>query len=42
MNYSRGCDAVLSIMGQVSTPASPTSGSGSDGYHSDSDIDEHK
>ncbi|EDS35944.1 conserved hypothetical protein [Culex quinquefasciatus] len=50
MNYSRGCDAVLGLMGPLSTPSSPTStggggggggcSSGSDGYHSDSDSDE--
>lgn len=52
MNYSRGCDAVLGLMGPLSTPSSPTStggggggggcSSGSDGYHSDSDSDETK
>ncbi|XP_055594654.1 uncharacterized protein LOC129745527 [Uranotaenia lowii] len=46
MNYSRGCEAVLNLMGPVllTAPASPTAsngcGSGSDGYHSDSDSDE--
>ncbi|XP_040175537.1 uncharacterized protein LOC120908522 isoform X1 [Anopheles arabiensis] len=46
MNYSRGCDTVLGLMGPIATlpPSSPTSNGcssgGSDGYHSDSDIDE--
>nr|XP_029729680.1 uncharacterized protein LOC109415420 [Aedes albopictus] len=45
MNYSRGCEAVLGLMGplSLSAPSSPTSNgcsSGSDGYHSDSDTDE--
>uniref|UniRef100_A0A023ER62 Putative secreted protein n=1 Tax=Aedes albopictus TaxID=7160 RepID=A0A023ER62_AEDAL len=47
MNYSRGCEAVLGLMGplSLSAPSSPTSNgcsSGSDGYHSDSDTDETK
>lgn len=38
MNFSRGCDAVLGIMGPLSAPSSPSSHSyGSDGYHSDPD-----
>lgn len=38
MNFSRGCDAVLGIMGPSSIPSSPSTNSyGSDGYHSDSD-----
>ncbi|XP_053698440.1 uncharacterized protein LOC128745398 [Sabethes cyaneus] len=45
MNYSRGCEAVLGLMGPLCAPSSPMSngcgsGSGSDGYHSDSDSDE--
>lgn len=48
MNFSRGCDAVLNMMGAIdiqSTPSSPSGGSYcSDGYHSDSDaaVDEVK
>lgn len=42
MNFSRGCEAVLGLMGQISMPSSPSSNStnscGSDGYHSDSDF----
>lgn len=42
MNFSRGCEAVLGLMGPISTPSSPISNSanssGSDGYHSDSDF----
>lgn len=40
MNFSRGCDTVLGIMGPLTlaTPSSPSINSyGSDGYHSDSD-----
>lgn len=38
MNFSRGCDAVLNIMGPMTAPPSPSSNSyGSDGYHSDAD-----
>jgi hypothetical protein len=44
MNFSRGCDAVLGIMGPITTPSSPTNNSycNSDGYHSDSDNDDTK
>lgn len=42
MNFSRGCDAVLSLMGPPSAPSSPTNNSCcSDGYHSDSDSEEN-
>lgn len=43
MNFSRGCDAVLSMMGPQSAPASPSSASScnSDGYHSDSDAEDN-
>lgn len=42
MNFSRGCDAVLNLMGPPATPSSPTSNScSSDGYHSDSDSEEN-
>lgn len=40
MNFSRGCDTVLGIMGPLlnTTPSSPSINSyGSDGYHSDCD-----
>lgn len=41
MNFSRGCDTVMSIMDtalQTKAPPSPSSNScGSDGYHSDPD-----
>lgn len=38
MNFSRGCDAVLGIMGPLTAPPSPSGNSyGSDGYHSDSE-----
>lgn len=38
MNFSRGCDTVLGIMGPLTAPSSPSINSyGSDGYHSDSD-----
>lgn len=37
MNFSRGCDAVLGLIGQSIKPDSPTeNSSSSDGYHSDS------
>lgn len=41
MNFSRGCDSVLNIMGPLTAPPSPSSNNsyGSDGYHSDSDSD---
>lgn len=47
MNFSRGCDTVLSIMGTVTpsaatkAPPSPSGNScgSSDGYHSDGDCD---
>lgn len=39
MNFSRGCDSVLSIMGPLAAPASPNNSYGSDGYHSDSESD---
>ncbi|XP_055907872.1 uncharacterized protein LOC129942816 [Eupeodes corollae] len=36
MNFTRGCEAVLSLMGPESAPPSPSAGSNfSDGYHSD-------
>lgn len=43
MNFSRGCDAVASMMGSWTTPSSPSSNSSSnsDGYHSDSDAEEN-
>lgn len=42
MNFSRGCDAVLGLMGPLTTPSSPTNNSCcSDGYHSDSDSEEN-
>lgn len=38
MNFSRGCDAVLGLMGPITKPSSPGGNSiSSDGYHSDSD-----
>lgn len=36
MNFSRGCHAILNLMGPLIAPSSPNS-SCSDGYHSDSD-----
>lgn len=43
MNFSRGCDIVINVMGSSSqTPSSPTNNSCcSDGYHSDSDSEEN-
>lgn len=42
MGFSRGCDIVLNLMGTSTTPSSPTNNSCcSDGYHSDSDSEEH-
>lgn len=38
MNFSRGCDAVLGLMGPLTAPSSPSCGS--DGYHSDSDSED--
>lgn len=41
MNFSRGCDAVLNLMGPLTAPSSPSGNScGSDGYHSDSDTED--
>lgn len=42
MNFSRGCDTVLSLMGPTTAPSSPSNSCcNSDGYHSDSDSEEN-
>lgn len=43
MDFSRGCKSVLSLMdAEVTTSNGEDSGSGSDGYHSESETDERK
>ena len=43
MNFSKGCDTVLGIVGSINKPSiSPSTSEGSEGYHSDSDSDDHK
>lgn len=42
MNFSRGCDTVLNLMGPTTAPPSPSNSCcNSDGYHSDSDSEEN-
>jgi hypothetical protein len=44
MDFSRGCKSVLSLMdtGDANSVCAEDSGSGSDGYHSESENDEQK